>query len=206
MNAKPLAFCLSACAALSLLGVSRACVAQSTIKRPGDRPPYHFEAEPHLLLGPFDAPGWAGGDGFGIGFRGTVEIAPRGFIPSINNSVGIGFGLDWVHYAAGYAGGVCTRRVVGPNGTLVCTEVDNGDHGQNYFYLPVVMQWNFWLAKRWSVFGEPGILPYFQGHQLRFSALPLTLYAGGRFHFNDRITLTMRIGYPTFSLGASFLL
>ena len=31
-------------------------------------------------------------------------------------------------------------------------------------------------------------------------------YAGARFHFTDRITLTMRVGYPDFSLGVSFLL
>lgn len=35
---------------------------------------------------------------------------------------------------------------------------------------------------------------------------PFVLYAGGRYHFTDDIALTMRIGYPTFSLGVSFLL
>jgi hypothetical protein len=29
--------------------------------------------------------------------------------------------------------------------------------------------------------------------------------AGGRFHFNDSLALTMRVGYPSFSLGVSFL-
>ena len=28
---------------------------------------------------------------------------------------------------------------------------------------------------------------------------------GGRFHFNDSVALTMRLGYPAFSLGVSFL-
>jgi hypothetical protein len=28
---------------------------------------------------------------------------------------------------------------------------------------------------------------------------------GGRYQFNDRIALTLRVGYPTFSLGTSFL-
>lgn len=32
------------------------------------------------------------------------------------------------------------------------------------------------------------------------------VYADGRFHFTDRITLTMRIGHPTASVGVSFLL
>jgi hypothetical protein len=29
---------------------------------------------------------------------------------------------------------------------------------------------------------------------------------GGRYHFNDRISLTMRIGYPSFAIGISFFL
>lgn len=177
--------------------------AQSTIKHPGQRPHYSFEAEPHLLLGPFDPPGWPRGDGLGVGFRGTVELAPNGFIKTINNSVGISFGFDWVHYPYGDLPGICTRYTTGPNGTAVCIEV-NGGSGRDYFYLPVAMQWNFWLARRWSVFGEPGLLPYFRGGELGFQ--PLALYVGGRFHFSDAVSLTLRIGYPTLSLGASFFL
>jgi hypothetical protein len=74
----------------------------------------------------------------------------------------------------------------------------------NYFYLPVVMQWNFWLHKSWSVFGEPGVALYLQDGDLEFT--PLVLFVGGRYHLNDRITLTMRLGYPAFSFGVSFLL
>lgn len=176
--------------------------AQSTIKRPGDRTQYRFEAEPHLLLGLFDPPGFASGEGFGLGFRGTVEVARNAFVPSINNSVGITFGLDWVRYPHGEYPGYCSRWTVDPAGTRVCTEV-NGEHGRDYVYLPVAMQWNFWLARRWSVFGEPGLVPYFHGGKLEIDP---AFYAGGRFHFADRVTLTMRLGYPTFSLGVSFLL
>src|SRR5690606_3872287 len=75
-----------------------AALAQSTIRQPGNRPQYRFEAEPHLLLGVFDPPGFGSGTGFGAGFRGSIEIVPDGFIGSINDSVAIGFGADWVHY------------------------------------------------------------------------------------------------------------
>ena len=34
----------------------------------------------------------------------------------------------------------------------------------------------------------------------------LGLWAGGRYHFTDRFTLTLRIGRPTLSVGVSFLL
>lgn len=188
---------LAALAATTLAGVASA---QSTIRRPGDRAQYSFEAEPHLLLGPFD---WRG-EGFGLGFRGTIEVAPRGFIKSINNSVGVGFGLDWVHYPGRSVRGYCTERVPGPNGILICTEVEHGRNERNYFYLPVVMQWNFWLHRQWSVFGEPGILPYFRGSHPHFG--PFAFYAGGRWHFSERATLTLRVGYPTISAGVSFLL
>jgi hypothetical protein len=192
--------------ALAALGsatlVAEPASAQSTIKQPGNRPQYVFEAEPHLNLGLFDPPGLGAGTGWGAGFRGTIEIVKNGFISKINNSVGIGFGLDYLRYD-GWHGprGQCERFANGPAGTKVCVEVR--DH-VSYFYLPVVLQWNFWLHRKWSVFGEPGVAFYFDdGH---FDFTPFVLYAGGRYHFNDRIALTMRIGYPSFSLGVSFLL
>jgi hypothetical protein len=148
-----------------LLSAARTAPADvSTIKRPGAHPNYVFEAEPHLVVAPFDdfEPG--------VGFRGTFEIVDNGFIPRINNTVGIGFGVDWT----------------------------DGD-----LRVPVVMRWNFWLSRNWSVFGEPGGLLRFHDHEVR--PYP-AFYAGGRFHFSDSVTLTMRVGHPTASVGVSFLL
>jgi hypothetical protein len=65
------------------------------------------------------------------------------------------------------------------------------------------MQWNFWLSPHWSVFGEPGIGIAAHHESNRDTLNPLFM-AGGRFHFNDKIALTMRLGYPAFSVGASF--
>jgi len=87
-------------------------------------------------------------------------------------------------------------------GVPVCVQVSGRNH-VNYFYLPVVMQWNFWLHRKWSVFGEPGVAIYFDDGKAEFT--PFVVYAGGRYHFNDRIALTMRLGYPSFSLGVSFM-
>lgn len=64
---------------------------RSTIHAPGNHTRYIFEAEPHLLLG-YAGPYQDGGNP-GIGFRGTVHIVD-GFVPSINDSVGVGFGFD----------------------------------------------------------------------------------------------------------------
>jgi hypothetical protein len=76
------------------------------------------------------------------------------------------------------------------------------DWTKDHFRVPVVMQWNFWLSRNWSVFGEPGGLIDFGKKPKPHPAF----YAGGRFHFTERITLTMRVGHPTASVGVSFLL
>jgi hypothetical protein len=146
------------------------CRAQerSIIKQPGDHPHYIFEAEPHGVLGwgdpffPYGTPG--------VGFRGTFHIAD-GFVKSINDSVGVGFGVD----------------VTASGNVLV----------------PVVMQWNFWLSTHWSVMGEPG---FGIGNAPRLSPIYPVFFFGGRYHFNDRIALTMRVGYPLLSVGVSFFL
>ena len=68
-----------------------------------------------------------------------------------------------------------------------------------------MLQWNFWLSRNWSVFGEPGLA--FRIADPGDSKLDTFLiYGGGRFHFSEAAALTMRIGHPTFSLGVSFLL
>jgi hypothetical protein len=146
---------------------------QSLIKYPGDHPAYRFEAEPHGLLG-FGGPFDRGRAEIGAGFRGTVVIVDNGFIKSINNSVGIGFGGD-----------LFFRRAT--------------------VFIPVVMQWNFWLTTRWSVFGEPGLGFAFNQFRGRDVVHPI-FAAGARFHFTDKIALTMRVGYPALSVGVSFFL
>jgi hypothetical protein len=68
------------------------------------------------------------------------------------------------------------------------------------------MQWNFWLSRSWSVFGEPGVsLRYVSKGNDSFKLDPFVLWLGGRYHFEERITLTLRVGYPVFSVGVSFL-
>ncbi len=159
---------LTAC----LLLVRVAEADSSTIRVPGDHTSYVFEIEPHAVLGfgaPFDdLPGAA----LGLGVRGTLHLA-NGFVPSIHDSVGVGFGID---FAPG---------------------------GDGRVLVPIVLQWNFWLSDRWSVFGEPGFAITSGGAQ---SFDPFVFYAGGRYLFTRRIGLTLRVGYPDVSVGVSFLL
>jgi hypothetical protein len=142
--------------------------ADENIVRDPDRHPHHaFEAEPHALIAPLGP-----GPLPGVGFRGTFTLSEEGFIRSINDSVGLGVGIDW------------TR--------------DNA-------YVPVVMQWNFWLSRYWSVFAEPGVSAHFTDHFGKTHP-DFTLYGGARLRFADRVTLTMRAGHPALAVGFSFLL
>ena len=178
--------------------------ADDTIKHPGDHPNYAVELEPHLVLGGYD--NLFPGTGFGVGGRFSIPIVQNGFVPSINNSVAITFGLDFLHYGSncGY----------GPRDlTYSCSA--------NYLYFPIAMQWNFFVAQKWSVFGEPGLFIYhgfFDSYcppnpnggcyDLGYTATSVrpAFYVGGRYHFNEKVSLTMRIGYPTISVGVSWFL
>lgn len=170
----PLRLALSLGAALAVgFGARAASADESIIKTPGDHPQYRFEAEPHALVG-FGGPFRDGRGELGAGFRGSLVLVDNGFVPSINNSVALGVGLD-----AFFA-----------RGTL---------------FVPVVMQWNFWLTNHWSVYGEPGLGFAFNQFAGRDTFHPI-LAVGGRYHFTDKIALTMRLGYPAFAVGVSFFL
>jgi len=191
------------------LGVRAAHAEETIIKRPGDHPTYSVEIEPHLTLAVFLPR--AGSNGVGVGGRFTIPIVKNGFVSSINNSVGIGFGLDWVHYNG------CYRYFANPGD---CSNFDA-------FVLPVVMQWNFFLSTHWSVFGEPGLAIVYNnwgscgGYYVdsrnnrilyecgnppsRIDVNPFILFVGGRYHFSETTALTMRIGWPYFSIGVSFM-
>jgi hypothetical protein len=165
--------------------------AQSTVSHPGDRDRYTLELEPHVALTAFNPPGNGTGAGFGVGVRASFEIVHEGFVPSINDSVAIGVGADFLHYQGSGVvfPGVCTRYAPGPGGTNVCVEVSQTGGPSNYAFLPITMQWNFWLTRQWSVFGEPGVTLYWFDYR-SLGAYPV-LYLGGRFHFSDTLSLTM---------------
>lgn len=170
---------------------ARSAAAQGTIKTPGDHTIYVFEAEPHFSVG------YAGG--FGPGFRGTLAVLDRGFIPSINDSVGVGVGAEWLFYSSNCSG---------PPTARVCDSV--GD-----VMVPIVIQWNFWLTREFSVFGEPGIALHFrhEGNDHRVELDPFTIFGGMRFQFSRAAALTLRLEAPelfhhdsVLSIGVSFLI
>lgn len=197
--------------ALVLVASSYGATAFAQIRYPNQHPDYVVELEPHVAFGVFDPPGRPTGTGIGGGLRATLPIVKNGFIPTINNSVGISFGLDWVHYDGPGVQtiGYCSRYEPGPAGTSICTAVDGPIGGpSNYIYLPGAMQWNFWLSSKFSAFAEPGFALYYEKARYEsdggVGAVPL-FALGGRWHFLRRGMLTLRVGYPVMSLGVSML-
>lgn len=165
-----------------------------TIRSPTP-PEYKVEIEPHGII-QTDAFYYEGRSGFGGGARFSIPLMSPGFIKSINDSVAISFGPDLIHYD--YYRTVC--------GADQC-------NGSSFWrlYFPVTMQWNFWLSDKWSVFGEPGIIfrhtfvDCGPGTDCRQRTFDPAFFVGGRFHFSERVALTMRVGFPeALSVGVSF--
>jgi hypothetical protein len=181
------------------------------VRRPGDHRRYSVELEPHLLLQWVDTP--AHSDvGFGLGFRASIPVLQDGPIPTINNNLAISFGMDWAHF------GGC-----GP---------DERDCGADDFWFPVVMQWNFFLTRSWSVFPEVGFAVHHAiwnhtangppgpngdcvpgpgpapGPGCEFSdsntGVEFATWFGTRFAISDQFAFVLRVGVPSISAGVSF--
>jgi hypothetical protein len=183
-----------------------AASAHAQIRSPNHHPHYAVELEPHLVLQWTNDP-YFGGDGIGVGFRASIPIIDNGPISSINNSLAIGFGLDWAHF------GGC-----GPYGNS-CNADD--------FWLPIVLQWNFFLTDWFSLFPEfglaiqhsslgwagsiPGDCRGVGGRNIcvanaSYTDVDLVLWLGARFAISERVAFTLRLGTPSILIGASFML
>ncbi len=175
--------------AAALSTSAEAAAADLIVKQPNAHPDYKVELEPHGDL-VFIHPGYAyhgGGVGgpysgaeFGAGFRATIELVDPGFVSKLNDTVGITFGIDATN---------CHRCVANKGFSL---------------WTPVGLQWNFFLTKEWSVFAEAGPMLTTSGfyHDVYFDYFAML---GGRYHFADKTTLTIRLGYPFLGVGVSFL-
>jgi hypothetical protein len=195
-----------ALAACTLLSASLACVALPAVAqaqnrvefREGERSDrddvalYPVEIEPHFSFG---AENVYGSTGFGGGLRVSIPLV-YGHIGRLPDNLAISFGGDILHYDNCYYASNC---------------------GANYLMLPVAAQWNVYVARRVSLFLEGGVFVYkgwFDGCDglagngctapSDFGVLP-TVAIGGRVHLGDNVSFTARVGYPTTTLGLSFL-
>jgi hypothetical protein len=196
--------------------------AGAQIKQPGAHPKYSVELEPHFLLWWTGGHGWSGAGyydantGWGLGGRATIPFLDNGPIPTINNNMGITFGFDWGHW-----GGRCRwGGWYGPRDPRYYSDCSSDE-----FWFPVALQWNFFITKAFSAFGEPGLAirhtrwsgtyycvdPVYGGGYGVCDAPSQTgpepyFAVGGRVHFSDKASFTFRLGWPYLSLGASFFL
>ena len=190
--------------------------AESIIKQPGNHPQYSVDLEPHLALG-LDDTYYYGGTGYGLGARVTIPFLRNGPISTINNDMGIGFGLDWLTRGNGCNNGYYYGRGPAYYNYNGCSAYS--------LYVPVVLQWNFYLTDIITVYGEPGLGirishaswsypgPYLgcpngmvcEGSDTSTSPIPI-IAGGAKFMFGRTIGLNVRLGYPYFTVGASFLL
>jgi len=114
-------------------------------------PQYKVEIEPKLNLG-FVGLWDYGGNSYGPGVRFSIPVMSPGFVKTINDSVAITFGADFVYYE-GYR---YYNRYCG--GNRACYDYYRGyNSGFWSVQLPVALQWNFFLTDKWSVFGEAGL-------------------------------------------------
>ncbi len=168
---------IALCSALAALsgGVAEA---QSYAGRPGQHVT-RFDVEPHVLFdyGFNRGPGDYGG-GFGAGIRFGIPLMRNGPVPSINDSLVLSLGADFTWWS--------------------------GHHDQNSVWvasdvvIPVMLQWNFYLAPAFSLFPEAGIAVAFPGcGGCGVYAAP-GLALGGRIHFSDGgyPALVIRVGFP----------
>lgn len=162
--------------------------ADTIVKQPNNHLDYRVELEPHLSVLIFrrGLAHWRGSKGaeyFGVpgiggGFRASIELADPAFIPSLNNTIALSFGID-----------VASCEVCSADATLL---------------FPLALQWNFFIVEAFDAFGEIGPTIRTDGFE---DVLPdLNVAAGGRLHFTDAITFTFRVGYPMVTAGVSFLL
>jgi hypothetical protein len=153
---------------------------------------YPLEIEPHFSFGPENV---FGATGIGGGMRLSIPLV-YGHIGRLPDNLAISFGGDILHYDNCYFGTNC---------------------GANYLILPVAAQWNVYVARRISLFLEGGAFVYkgwFDGCSeidgpgcnapSEFGILP-TIAIGGRIHLGDNASFIARVGYPTTTLGLSFL-
>lgn len=201
---------LSVVSAVALVAgaVALATPAAAQIKQPGAHPHYAVDLEPHFLV-QWDGR-YASDEGFGLGLRATIPVVDNGPIPKINNTLGVGFGLDWAHFSDG-----CWGPWDGPGRP----DWDGYDCSENDFWLPVAAQWNFFFTPVFGAFTELGLGMQYsrwswdgpcaggrcEYDEDDFDVEPL-FAVGPRFVLADSFAIVARIGWPYFSVGASFFL
>ena len=110
----------------------------------------------------------------GFGMRVDIPIVQDGLLISANDDLAISPGADLLF-----------------------------DDGHVWVAIPVALQWNFYIKQEWSVFPEIGMALLISEHHRHNGdvGVDFLLAVGGRYHFNSRNALVLRIGWP---IGLNF--
>ena len=113
--------------------------------------------------------------------RATIKIVDPGFIPKLNNTVGITFGIDATN---------CQGCRAGYGWSL---------------WTPVGINWSFFITDKFSAFADLGFNLRTEGFY--HHVWPDFMFElGGRYHFNDHVALMFRVGYPFVTFGPTFFI
>jgi hypothetical protein len=182
-------------------------VGHAQIKRPGSHIRYDMELEPHGVLFWDSVEGFD--EGIGAGMRLSVPLFHNGPIPKINNNMAISAGMDVAFF---------TERCHRIRGYYVGIR---DDCEMSLLWFPVAAQWNFYLLPQIAVFGEIGfalsyarvsvncdvdIHPDCDREYDDISFANFVFTPGAKFIMSDSVALTARLGFPFFTVGASFFL
>jgi hypothetical protein len=174
-------------AASAFFAFASGAEARPVIKNPNDHPDYRAELEPHATFIFWHAryhkysKAYRGfGDPeFGAGFRASIELADPAFIPKINNTVAITFGVDITNFNC------------------------RGCRNDFYIWSPIGVQWNFFITDKFSAFADVGFMlrgiDFYDDVYADFYGM-----VGGRWHFTDKVAFTFRLGVPFVNVGVSF--
>jgi hypothetical protein len=175
--------------------------AVAQIDRPGAHPDYTVELEPHGLI-QWDVEPWDD-EGFGLGFRASMPVFHNGPVTTINNSMAIGFGLDWAYTDDCY--------------WWRAPREYRGECDVHNLSFPVVLQWNFFFTPVISAFAELGLAVVYatwdypgdwllpgEPDEDDIDVDPVFLI-GPRFIIGDNFAIPIKIGWPYLSVGFSIL-
>ena len=179
---------------LALVGLASTLVAganadaQSILRMPAQHA-NQLEVEVHAAFGFNYYNAGNNAVGLGAGVRVGIVLLPNGPLPSINNSLAVSVGGDFLYntYSCG-RGTSCAYLTLVPE---------------------LMAQWNFYFTPILSAFVEIGVAP-----EISFgrSGNPFVFYPGaaigGRVHFKGETrlpSLTVRVGFPIgLTIGVSF--
>ena len=153
---------------------------------------YPVELEAHFAFGPDNV---YGNSGIGAGARASIPLVAGVFSPRVSDNFALSFGADVLHYDNCYYNNRCNA---------------------NYLMVPAAAQWNLFLGRHVSLFGEAGAF-FYRGFfdECRsgdvncttprdLGVLP-TLAIGLRGYVTRDVAIIGRLGYPTTTVGVSFM-